>query len=342
MPDLSLDGDAATALPATITAWRQRRYGGPETVTRERIDLPQPGRGEVLLRVRATALNAGDIRVMRGTPYLVRAFFGLTRPRVPGRGMDVAGTVVALGEGVDAWAVGDEVVGELPGGGLAEYVVAPATALVGRPETVTAADAAAVPVAAGTAWQALELARTDLAGRRVLVVGASGGVGTFAVQLAVARGAEVWALCGERNRGLVAGLGATEVHDYRGTGVGDLPPSSCDVIVDIAGTAPLRSLRRALRDRGTAVLVAGDGGGVLGPIPRIFAALFTSRPRRRIVPLMAQGRPEMLRRLLELVDAGTVRPVIERTYPLDDARAALAHVDAGRTVGKVVVVPDLD
>jgi NADPH:quinone reductase-like Zn-dependent oxidoreductase len=332
---------AASTLPATMTAWCQRRYGGAETVARELIDVASPGAGEVLVRVSATALNSGDVRLMRGEPLLIRLVFGLRRPKHAVRGMDVAGTIVAIGDGVEGIAVGDEVVGELPGGGLGAFALAPASRLVARPETMTAEDAAALPIAAGTAWQALDLAGT-IEGGRVLVIGASGGVGTYAVQLATHRGAEVWALSGARSVHLVTGLGAAHVFDYRAVQPGHpaLPPGSFDAVIDIAGTAPLRALQRLVRDGGSVVLVSGEGGRVLGPIGRMLrAAVLSIASRRRIRPLAAKPDPALLRQLLALVASDAIRPVIERTFPFTDAPAALAHVDAGHSLGKVLVLP---
>lgn len=325
-------------LPDTMLSWRQRHYGGPEALNAETVPLPAPGKREVLLRVAATSLNAADVHVLRGDPLLLRLFFGIRRPRVAGRGMDVAGTVVALGTGVDGVAVGDAVVGQLPGGGLAEYAIAPAKQLVPRPAGVRAVDAAALPIAAGTAWQALELIPRDA--QRILVIGASGGVGTFTVQLAAERGAEVWALCGERSRELVAGLGATETFDYRHVQPGslELGEGRFDAVIDIAGTAPLRALRRLVRRGGTVVLVSGEGGRVLGPIGRMLrAAALAIGSSRRIRLLAATAKPALLRELIDLVADGRLHPVIERTFSLDEARDAVAHIDAGHTVGKVVV-----
>lgn len=337
---MNTEADAATpALPRTMTAWRQSRYGGPETLAAEVVEVPAPGAEEVLLEVRATSLNSGDVRLLRGEPLLVRLFFGLRRPKHAVRGMDVAGTVVALGTDVSGLAVGDEVVGELPGGGLAPYAVARAARLATRPAEVTATDAAALPIAAGTAWQALALAGAPEGGR-VLVVGASGGVGTFAVQLAAHRGNEVWALAGERAVDLVTGLGARRVFDYRAVqpGAPELPEGSFDAVIDIAGTAPLRALRRLVRDGGRVVLVSGEGGRLLGPVPRMLrAAVLSIGSRRGIHPLTAKADPAQLGELLGLVAAGAIRPVIERTFPLAEARDAVAHVDAGHTLGKVVV-----
>jgi NADPH:quinone reductase-like Zn-dependent oxidoreductase len=334
------DPRPSTLRTDTMPAWTQHRYGDAEAIARETIDVPAPGRGEALVRLRATGLNNGDIRVMRGEPLLVRLAFGLRRPRQPVRGMDAAATVIAIGDGVTDVAVGDEVVGELPGGGgLARYALAPAARLVRRPPALDSLVAAALPIAGGTAWQALERGGAA-SGHRVLVIGASGGVGTFAVQLAALRGAEVWALCGEQNRAFVEGLGATRTFDYRHVQPGalELEDGSFDVVVDIAGTAPLRALQRLVRDGGRVVLVSGEGGRVLGPIGRIVGASLRSiGSRRPLRPLAATAKPDVLAELVALAAAGSLRPVIERTFPFDAAPAALAHVAAGHTVGKVVV-----
>ena len=331
------------AATSSMSAWRQSAYGGAAVVSSARVAVPAPGAGEVLLRVRATGLHAGDVHIMRGEPLLLRAFFGLRRPRVATRGMDVAGTVVALGPGVEGVATGDEVVGELPGGGLAEYVIAPVARVVPLPQSADAKVAAALPVSAGTAWQALDLAGDRVsAGRRVLVIGASGGVGTFTVQLAALRGAEVWAICGARNERLVADLGALRTFDYArvdaGASPSELPAASFDVVIDIVGRARLRALRRLATPGGCVVMVSGEGGRVLGPLGRMLrAGLISLTPGPRLKPLAAIAKPAITRALLALVAEGRLRPVIERTYPLADAGAALAHVDAGHTVGKVVV-----
>jgi NADPH:quinone reductase-like Zn-dependent oxidoreductase len=325
----------------TMPAWRQDRYGEADAVVLEQTDMPAPGRDELLLRPRVTALNNGDVRIMRGEPRLVRTAFGLLRPKQPVRGMDVAATVVAIGEGVTGFAVGDEVFTELPGGGgLARFAVAPAKRLARRPADLDPALAATLPIAGGTAWQALDLAGVGGSTRRVLVIGASGGVGTFAVQLAALRGAEVWALCGERNRQLVEGLGAARSFDYRQVQPDspELAPASFDAVIDIAGTAPLRVLQRLVRDGGTVVLVAGEGGRVLGPLGRILrATLLSVGSRRPLRAFVATSDTAMLEQLAALAAEGRLRPVIERTLPFDQARVALEHVAAGHTVGKVVV-----
>ena len=332
-------GARQVARPQTMQAWRQTRYGGPDAVHPVIADIPVAAAGEVVLRVRASSVNAADIHIMRGEPLLLRAFFGLRRPREPTRGRDVAGTVVAIGDDAPGPAIGDEVLGELAGGGLAEYVKTPASQVVRRPAALDPVAAAALPLAGGTAWQALERGAVGEA-QRVLVIGASGGVGTFAVQLAALRGAEVWALCGARSRALVEELGASRTFDYTTTDAAGLPPASFDVVLDIAGTAPLRRLRALLRPGGTLVLVSGEGGNVLGPIGRILRAgvLGLVGRDRRIRPLAATTTPDITARLAALAAEGSVRPVIERTWPLAEAGQALAHVDAGHTVGKAVVV----
>lgn len=325
----------------TMNAWRRETYGPSSGVSLEQIPVPVPHRGEVLLKVRATSLNAGDVRLLLGDPLLVRPVFGLTRPKYPVRGMEVAGTVVAVGPDVVSAEIGEDVVGELVGGGgLAEYVRVPASRLVPTPPDITAEAAASLPIAAGTAWQALDLAGVGLRGGeapRVLIIGASGGVGTFAVQLAALRGAEVWAACSARNAPLVERLGAVRTFDHRESPLSEIPAGRFDAIVDIAGGMPLRELQRLVGHGGRIVLVTGDGGHVLGPVPRMLRAAVLSIGSRRIRPLAATPRPEVLAKLLELVADGRIVPVIEREYPFAEASAALAHLEAGHTVGKVVV-----
>lgn len=330
----------APSLPRTMTAWTQSRYGGPEVVAQSEVPVPAPRAGEVLLAVRATALNSADVKIMRGIPLIARLSFGLRRPKTTVRGLDVAGTVVAIGAGAGV-TLGGEVVGELPaGGGLAPFVVAPASRLVRIPAGLEPAIAATLPIAAGTAWQALD--RGSVAdGDRVLVIGASGGVGTFAVQLAALRGAEVHALCGARSRALVEGLGAVRTFDYRETAASALPAASYDVVLDIAGQAPLRVLRGLVRDGGRVVLASGEGGRFWGPVGRIIgASVLSIGSKRRLLPLAAVPKADVLAELLALAADGRIAPVIERTWSLAAAGAALAHVDTGRTVGKVVVIAE--
>lgn len=326
----------------TMTAWQRETYGPAVGTVPVEIPIPAPGKGEVVIRVRATALNAGDRHILHGDPLLVRPMFGLRRPAQPVRGMDVAGTVTAVGAGVVSAEVGEEVVVELPGGGgLATFAAAPVERLVPRPPGVAPALASALPIAAGTAWQALDVAGIGIDGDakpRVLILGASGGVGTFAVQLAALRGAEVWASCGDRSAALVRRLGAARTFDIRKPSSIPLPDGGFHAVLDIAGGMPLRRLQRLLAPGGHAVLVGGEGGGVLGPIPRMLGAAVRSiGSRRRIRSLAAAAHPEILRKLLELVDEGLLVPVIEREYPFAEASEALVHLEEGHVIGKIVV-----
>lgn len=323
--------------PRTMDAWAQSRYGGPDQVRMVTLPVPAPGVGDVLIRVLATALNAGDRHIMRGDPLLVRAAFGLRRPRQPVRGMDVAGVVASVGDGVDVVAVGDTVVGELTGG-LAEFVVAPATRLVRVPDGVSARDAATLPIAAGTAWLAADAVRLET-GSRVLLLGAAGGVGTFALQIARSRGAVVEATGGERALTLLTELGAAQAHDYRATDLSTLGTVLFDAVIDLAGDAPLARLQRLVRAGGAIALVAGEGGRVLGPVGRIVGATLRSLgSQRRFRPIAATPRPDITAQMIELVRRGEIRPVIDREYAFTDAVAALARIDSGHAVGKVVVI----
>lgn len=325
----------------SMRAWRNEEYGPAAGVRLEQVPVPVLRSGEVLLRMRAVALNAGDVRLMLGDPLLVRPVFGMSRPKQPIRGMDAVGEVVHAGPNVIGVEVGDVVVGELQGGGgLGEYVAVAAARLQPVPPGVGERDAATLPIAGGTAWQALDLAGVGLRGRaeRVLVIGASGGVGTFAVQFAALRGAEVWASCAERNQALVEGLGAVRTLDHRREPLSAIPGGHFDAVIDVAGGIDLRDLQRLVTRDGAIVLVTGDGGPVLGPIPRMLRAAFLSiGSGLGIRSLTATSRPEVITKMLELLAAGRFAPVIEREYAFDDAGAALARIEEGHVVGKLVV-----
>lgn len=329
----------------TMHVWRRETYGPASGVELAKISVPRPGRGQVLVQIEATALNAADVRLLLGDPLLVRPFFGLTRPKQPVRGLDIVGTVRECGPDTPGIEVGARVVAELQGGGgLAAFAVVDVSRAVPLPHGVQPDAAACLPVAGGTAWQALDLAKVERDAsrpQRVLVLGASGGVGTFAVQLAILRGAEVWATCAQRNAAVIDGLGAAHTLDHRRTPLSTLRAGYFDAVIDIAGGVPLRELQRITADGGRAVLVVGDGGRILGPVPRMLRAAFVSLGSSRAVKsLAATSRPEILAGLLELVAARRIAPVIERTYAFADTPKALAHVESGHTVGKVVVLAD--
>lgn len=319
----------------TMQVWVQDRYGSADVLRRETQDLPSAAPGEVLLRVRSTGVNSGDVRVMMGDPLLVRAAFGLRGPRERRRGMDVAGDVVAVGRGVDHLRAGDRVAAEVSGSGFATHLALPATRAVLLPEPVMFDAAASLPVAGGTALLALDRARARVeSGDRVLVLGASGGVGHFAVQLAVARGASVTAVARAESHDLVRAWGAAEV-----LARGADPGHGYDAVVDVSGDRPLRALQRMLAPGGRAALVAGTGGRVLGPVGRILRSALLSRRGARLVPVAATADPDRLRRLVAAVADGRLRPHVSRVFEADEAAAALAWVAAGSAVGKVVVRP---
>ncbi|MEV6443995.1 NAD(P)-dependent alcohol dehydrogenase [Amycolatopsis sp. NPDC051716] len=315
----------------------QRAYGPPDSLTWEDVTDPVPGEGEVLVRVCATSVNPYDWHFMRGEPYVARLMtggFGLRRPPVGVLGCDLAGRVETAGT---RFAPGDDVYALLPRGAHAEYVCVREDLLAPMPANLTYEQAAAMPMAAVTALVAL---RGVAAGQRVLVNGASGGVGTFAVQLAKALGAEVYAVCSAANAEVARSLGAAHVFDYRAE---DFTRSGrrYDVLLDIAGSRSLFACRRVLARDGTFVAVGGPAGRWVQPAGHVFAAL-ASGPlaRRRVVLTDAVAYPDKAAALVELaglVERGAVTPVIDRSYPFDDLREAFAYQEAGHAKGKVVV-----
>ncbi len=315
----------------------QQRYGPPSVLESSEVALPMPGPGEVLVQVRAAAVHPGDYFVMTGEPYVVRLAFGLRRPRhgIPGR--DLAGVVAVVGKDVTAVRPGEEVFGWSTEGTLAQYACVPADHLVPVPAGVSALEAAAVPTSALTAWQAMSRIANVRSGQSVLVTGASGGVGSFAVQIAKALGAEVTGVCSARNVDLVRSLGADHVVDYTRTDF-TRAGKRYDVILDNVEAQPLAAVRRALAPAGTLIPNSGRGGRWLGPLGRIVKArLLSAFTRQRLRPFASVEKRQDLLALADLLATGQVAPVIDRTYPLDHAADALRYVAAGHTRGKVVV-----
>lgn len=317
----------------------QRGYGSPVSVLRlAEVDRPQEPTGdEVLIRVHAASVNFGDWAFVTGEPGIIRLAAGLRTPRVTVRGRDVAGTVERVGPRVTRFRAGDEVYGEIGTGSFAEYAVTPESTLAAKPRTLTFAQAAALPIAAGTALQAVRDSGGVTPGRSVLVNGASGGVGTYAVQFAKAFGAEVTGVCSSRNLEQLRALGADHVIDYTAE---DFTRGSrrYDVIIDLAGSHPLKALRRVLEPRGTLVLSTGQGGRRLGPIPAMAAAGLTSPfVSQRLRILASTTTPERLDDLARFADEGRVVPVIERSYGLDEVPEALRHFGEDHARGKLVV-----
>lgn len=310
-------------------------YGPPEAVrVTERPD-PSLDPDGVLIRVHAVGVNRADVLAAEGIPYLTRLTTGMGRPKRPLLGADLAGVVEAVGNAATDLEPGDPVLGWADGA-FAELVVARPGLLVRKPAALTFEQAAAVPTAAVTAWQALHKV-DSLDGHHVLVLGASGGVGTFAVQIAKALGAEVTGVASTRNRELVRSLGADHVLDYTRD---DLTESArrCDLVVDLVGREPLTSARRVLRPGGTYVVVGGQNPRSLTGAGRFLrAGLLSPWVRQRLTPLFATQDPSSLEEVVRLVSTGSVLPVVDATYDLRDAPDALRYVAAGHTRGRVVL-----
>lgn len=314
------------------------RYGSPDVLVLEEVERPVPGAGDVLVRVHAANASRGDLHVITGKPYLIRLtpYGGLPRPkhRVPGTTM--AGTVVAVGANVTSFRPGDEVFGEASRGAFAEYMVVPATLVAPRPTNLSFEEAAATPWAV-TALQGLRDAGRLQPGQKVLINGASGGQGTWAVQIAKAMGAHVTAVCSTRNVEMVRGLGADEVIDYTTQDFVD-GGARFDLMLDLVGNRSLSDCRRALVTKGTYVACSGGGGDWVGPMFRILGVmllgLFT---RQRLKSFIVKPNQADLLFVKELVEAGKARPVIERRYPLREAAEALRHVGEGHTRGQTVL-----
>lgn len=328
-------GPASTDL--MMQAIVQDSYGSADVLRTARIERPEIAANEVLVRVDAAGLDRGTWHLMTGKPYLMRVMgFGFRGPKNRVPGIDVAGTVVVIGSAVTRFAVGDEVFG-MSQGSFAEYAAAREDKLAHKPANASFEQAAALGISGGTALQALAAGRVR-AGQRVLIVGASGGVGSFTVQLAKAAGAEVTGVCSADKLGLVTGLGADHVLDYT---VDDFADGihRYDLIVDIAGNSSLSRLRRALTPTGTAVIVGGENKGPLtGGIGRQLRALMlTPFIGQRLTGLASKQRASDLNILAEHFTAGTVTPSIDRTYPLEQVATAIRHLEDGVVKGKVAI-----
>jgi NADPH:quinone reductase-like Zn-dependent oxidoreductase len=322
-----------------MRAIRFDRYGAPPEVLRlEEVDAPDPGEGEVLLRVHAASANPVEWHVVRGEPFLVRLIAGLRRPRDSKIGGDVAGVVETVGAGVTGLAPGDAVFGTADGS-FAELACARVERLARKPQAITFEQAAGIPVAGCTALQALRDHGRLQPGQHVLVIGAAGGVGSFAVQIAKALGAEVTGVCSTANLDFVRALGADRVVDY----TREEPSGPYDLVLQVAGDASVAQLRGLLTEQGTLVVVGSgtgrDGkGGVLGPLTRMLVARFASRKKgRRVATFVAKIRTADLEALAALAADGRIQPAVERTYPLEQAAAALTEIESGHTRGKLVV-----
>jgi NADPH:quinone reductase-like Zn-dependent oxidoreductase len=313
-------------------------YGSTEVLTLKDIAQPEVGNKEVLVRVHAAGVDRGAWHLMTGRPYLLRiAGYGLRRPKNPVRGREVAGVVEAIGADVTRFRPGDAVMG-IGEGTFAEYARAREDKLVPKPASLTFEQAAAVPISAGTALQAVRDQGKVQPGQKVLVIGASGGVGTFAVQLAKTFGADVTGVASTAKVDLVRSIGADHVIDYTRDDVAD-GRQHYEVILDIGGNRPLSHLRRALTRQGTLVLVGGESGDRwTGGMGRQVLAVATSAfSRQNMRMFINKERSADLQYLTELIDAGKVTPIIDRTYPLRQTPEAILYLEEGHSRGKIVI-----
>jgi NADPH:quinone reductase-like Zn-dependent oxidoreductase len=332
------DCPAPGAVPAgpTMKAVLHCDFGSPDVLRITTVSRPVPTDSQVLVRVRASSINPADWHTMRGEPFIARPAMGWRKPAQIRFGIDFAGTIEAVGKAVTGLQVGDSVFGGATGA-LAEYLAVRASAVVTMPPGATFEQAAAMPVAATTALQGVRDQGQVRAGQRVLVNGASGGVGPYAVQIAKALGAVVTGVCSGRNVELVRSLGADRVIDYTTT---DFTQDSAryDVIIDNVGDYSLSALARRLEPGGTYVMIGGRSGKWLAPMPRVAALMLRSRlggPRMRF--FIAKLNAPDLRALRDLMASGRLTSVIDRRYPLAQVREAVAYVEAGHARGKVIV-----
>jgi NADPH:quinone reductase-like Zn-dependent oxidoreductase len=315
-------------------------YGSADTLRFGDIEMPVIGDDEVLVRVRAAGVDRGVWHLMTGHPYLVRLMgMGVRRPKVPVRGRDLSGVVEGVGSRVTRFRPGDEVYGVTTVGSFAEYARSRERDLARKPANLSFEQAAAVPVSGMTALQGLRDVGRLQPGQHVLVIGAAGGVGSFAVQLARAFGARVTGMCSTAKTDLVRSIGADDVIDYTGEEV-DARGPRFDLIIDTAGRRPLSLLRRALSPHGTLVIVGGEGGGRwLGGFDRqiLRAPIRSAFTGQRLRAVISKERTEDLQYLTTLIEEGKVTPVIDRTFPLREAPEAIRYLAQGHPAGKIVV-----
>ena len=329
---------AAGGARRTMRAIVHRQYGTPDVLALEEVERPVPGDEDVLVRVHAAGASVGDHHVITGKPYLIRLspYGGVPRPRNPVPGTAMAGRVEAVGAKVTAFRPGDEVFGEAAAGAFAEYVVVPAGRLARKPGNLSLEEAAAVPWGV-TALQGLRDAGRLAPGQRVLINGASGGVGTWAIQIAKALGAEVTAVCSTRIVAMVRALGADEVIDYTREDFASGGPRF-DLMLDNVGNRPLSDCASVLRPRGTYVSCSGGGGDWVGPVFRLAAVFLRSLfSRRKLTTFITSPSQEDLLFLKDLVEAGQAKPVIERRLALSEVADALRHIGEGHARGQTVI-----
>ena len=320
----------------TMKAVVYESYGSPEVLHLRTIEKPEVGDDQVLVRVVAASVNPLDWHRMRGEPYVMRASEGWLKPKNTGLGADLAGVVETVGKNITEFQPGDEVFG-MSMKTCAEYVRVSVEAIVPKPANLTFEQAASVPVAAITALQGLRDKGNLRPGQKVLINGAAGGVGTFAVQIAKSLGADVTGVCSTRNVELVRSLGADHVIDYTREDF-SRNGQSFDLILDSAGNRSLSDYRRVLSPNGTFVLVGGPPGRWLGPMALAIKVVLASRfVSQRLLTFLSKRNKDDLLFLKELIEAGKVTPVIDRAFPLSEVPEAIRYLEAGHARGKVVI-----
>jgi len=337
-PDLPVQAARTASSTGTMMAIIRDAYGEADVLRCKEIDKPEIGPGSVLVRVEAAGVDRGVWHIMAGLPYPIRlAGYGMRTPQDGRLGSDVAGVVEAVGKDVTTLKPGDEVFGS-GDGSFAEYVSCREDQLASKPDRLTFEQAAAVPVSAVTALQALRDHGRVQPGQKVLIIGASGGVGSFAVQIAKAFGVEVTGACSTAKVDVVGSIGADHVIDYTRSDVTD-GGQRFDVIIDTGGNTSLSRLRRALTPRGTLVIVGGETGGRwLGGTDRQLRALMISPfVGQKLGSFIGSVNKKDLMSLTELIESGQVTPVIDRTYPLSEVPSAIQYLKEGKARGKVVI-----
>jgi NADPH:quinone reductase-like Zn-dependent oxidoreductase len=325
----------ARSTDTLMTAIVQDRYGSADVLQLRQIERPRPRADEAIVRVHAAGVDFGVWHLMEGMPYAVRLVTGLRRPRNPVRGLELAGVIDEVGADVTAFAPGDEVFG-IGEGSFAEYARASQSKLVHKPSNLDFEAAAVVPVSATTALVGLRAAKVE-AGQTVLITGAGGGVGSYAVQLARAMGAEVTGVCSTSKMDFVRALGAADAIDYTREDIttGD---RTYDAIIDLAGSRSVSSLRRALAPTGTLVLLGGEGGGTwLGMGRQVWSQIIGIGARQKFRSPLALVNQGDLRVLKEMLETGEITPVVDRRYPLSEVPTAVRALAAGHSRGKAVI-----
>jgi len=315
-------------------------YGSPNVLELADVAKPIPADDELLVRIQAAAVNPLDWHYMRGSPYFMRLMAGLGAPTITRLGVDFSGTVEAVGKDVTRFKPGDEVFGGRTGA-FADYVtIRESRAVTLKPDNVTHEQAASVPIAAITALEALRDKGQLQPGQKVLINGASGGVGTFAVQIAKSLGAEVTGVCSTRNVDMVRAIGADHVFDYKKENYTE-SGEQYDLIVDMVGNHPLGANRKVLRPEGRMVLVGGGKGDWIGPMMRPLQAMLVSPfVDQEIITLLAGLDSDDLALLGELMESGEVTPVLDRRFPLSEVPAAIRYSEEGHARGKIIITPD--